>query len=73
MIYLTRLNGEVLAVNCELIEFIESTPDTVVSMTTGKKLVVTESIDEIIDRIIKYKLKAFNSCYNCKELQRNEV
>ncbi len=61
MIYITRLNGENYVVNSDLIEFIEANPDTVISMTTGKKIVVSESIDEIIDKIIQYKMKIFNN------------
>jgi Uncharacterized protein, possibly involved in motility len=37
MIYVTRLNNEEFIINAELIEFIEKTPDTVISLTTGKK------------------------------------
>lgn len=55
MIKLTRLNGKEFVLNIDLIEFIESTPDTVISTTTGKKLVVTESVDEIIERIVEFR------------------
>lgn len=57
MIYVTRINHDVFVLNCELIETIEETPDTVITLTTGKKIVVAESIDEIIDKIIQYKRK----------------
>lgn len=55
MIRLTKLNRTSFVLNCELIETIESTPDTVISTTSGKKFVVTESIDEIVDKVIQYK------------------
>lgn len=55
MIKLTRLNGKEFVLNIDLIEFIESTPDTVISTTTGKKIVVTESVDDIIDRIVEFR------------------
>ena len=55
MIAVTRLNGEQFVVNAELVELVESTPDTIVSLTTGKKYMVKETIDEIIDRIIQYR------------------
>ncbi len=61
MIYLTRLNGEVLAVNVELIELMEATPDTVVTLTTGRKLVVKESVAQIAARIIKLKRAIFTT------------
>jgi len=55
MITVSRLNGVELVVNAELIEFVEATPDTVITLTTGKKLVVRESVNEIIARVIAYK------------------
>ncbi len=55
MIKLTRLNGKEFVLNIDLIEFIESTPDTVISTTTGKKIVVIESVDEIIERIVDFR------------------
>jgi flagellar protein FlbD len=58
MIGLTRLNGRPLVVNAELIETVESTPDTVVSLITGKKLLVLESPDEVIERVMHYRRKA---------------
>jgi flagellar protein FlbD len=51
MIHLTRLNHSHVVLNCDLIEQIETTPDTVVSMTTGQKIMVLESIEEIIHRV----------------------
>ncbi|MCS6801702.1 MAG: flagellar FlbD family protein [Chloroflexota bacterium] len=52
MIKLTRLDGSHIYVNAELIEFLEETPDTVVSLTTGRKLVVRETADDVSERII---------------------
>jgi len=57
MIKLTRLNGKDFVLNCELIETLESTPDTVISTVSGNKYVVTDSIDEIIEKIRIYKSK----------------
>ena len=61
MVKLTRLNDQEFYVNSDLIEFIESTPDTIISLTTGKKLIVKETLDEIIDLIIEYKSKALRN------------
>jgi flagellar protein FlbD len=58
MIGLTRLNGRPVVLNAELIETVESTPDTVVSLTSGKKFVVLESPDEVIERVVQYRRKA---------------
>ncbi|MGI5921883.1 MAG: flagellar FlbD family protein [Syntrophomonadaceae bacterium] len=55
MIYLTRLNGNKLMLNIDLIELMEETPDTVITLTTGKKLVVQENTRCIRDKIIKYR------------------
>ncbi len=55
MIRLTKLNRSSFVLNCELIETIESTPDTVISTTNGKKYVVAEGIDEVVDKVIQYK------------------
>ncbi|HHT63655.1 MAG: flagellar FlbD family protein [Bacillota bacterium] len=57
MIYLTRLNGKQLVLNSDLIEIMEDTPDTVLTLTNERKYVVRESLDEIIERIIEYKKK----------------
>lgn len=60
MIKLKRLNGKEFVVNCEMIEFVESTPDTVVTLGSGNKIVVRDTIDEVIDKVIQYK-KSINA------------
>jgi len=55
MIQLTRLNHASTVINCELIEHIDSTPDTVVSMTTGQKVTVLEPVEEVVRRVIEYR------------------
>lgn len=57
MIKVTRLNGKEYFINFDLIETIEETPDTVITLRDGKKYVVLETTDEIIDRIIEFKRK----------------
>ena len=52
MIRLTRLNRVPLVLNSDLIEHVEATPDTVIALTTGQKIVVLESPEEIIRRIV---------------------
>jgi flagellar protein FlbD len=63
MIKATRLNGKEFYINTDLIEFVESTPDTVITMTTGKKVVVQENVDEIINRIYDYKRRILKGAY----------
>ena len=55
MIRLTRLNHARLVVNCDLIEHIEMTPDTVISMTSGQRITVLETDDEVIARVIDFR------------------
>ncbi|MCX7715730.1 MAG: flagellar FlbD family protein [Clostridia bacterium] len=59
MISVTRLNNEEFFVNPDLIEFMEETPNTVISLSTGKKIVVSESAEVVIEKIIAYKRKIF--------------
>lgn len=55
MIKVKRLNDKEFVVNGELIMYIEKTPDTVITLTTGQKIVVRETVDEVIDKVIEYK------------------
>lgn len=55
MIQLTRLNSHPLAVNSDLIKFIEQAPDTVITLVTGEKLLVRESAEEILNRIVEFR------------------
>lgn len=59
MIDVTRLNGTELTINCDLIELIEETPDTVITFTTGTKIIVRENTEEIKKRILTYKRSIF--------------
>lgn len=55
MIKVTRLNGSELVINAELIQTIEATPDTVLSLTTDQKYVVREDVEEVVSRVVAYK------------------
>lgn len=57
MITVTRINGQPITLNAEMIEFVESTPDTIVTMANGKKIIIKEPVQEVIDRVIVYKKK----------------
>lgn len=54
MIALTRLNNSPLVLNAELIKFVESTPDTMITLTTGDRIIVKESSQEVIRRTVEY-------------------
>lgn len=55
MIRITRLNHAPLVLNSDLIEHIETTPDTVISLTNGQKFVVLETADELVRRVIEFR------------------
>ncbi len=55
MIKVSRLDGSSLVINVDLIESVESIPETIVCLTTGKKIMVKETIDEIIERVVQFK------------------
>ena len=55
MIALRRLNGQEFVLNADYIESAESTPDTILTLTTGKKIVVKNPIDDVVRKVVKYK------------------
>jgi flagellar protein FlbD len=55
MIQLTRLNSNPLAVNSDLIKFVEQAPDTVITLVTGEKIVVRESAQEVLNRVVEFR------------------
>ncbi|HUB20537.1 MAG TPA: flagellar FlbD family protein [Acidobacteriaceae bacterium] len=55
MIRLTRLNGSPLVVNSDLIKFAESSPDTMLTLLNGEKIVVLETCEEVVQRTIAYR------------------
>ena len=55
MIELTRLNGERFIVNADLIQYVETLPDTYVTLTNGHRLVVRESTEEVVARAVEYQ------------------
>jgi len=55
VIMLTCLNGQPMTVNSDLIKLIEASPDTVITLITGEKLVVREKADDIVSRIISFR------------------
>ena len=60
MIEITRLNGSKITVNADLIETVEETPDTLISLTSSKKLMVQESCKEVRALVIEYKRQVFS-------------
>lgn len=55
MIRLTRLGGEPFVLNADLIEYVEARPDTFITLTTRERIVVAESMDEVLRRAVAYQ------------------
>ena len=55
MVYVTRLNHTTIVLNSDLIEHIEGTPDTLISMSNGQRLMVLESAEEIVNRVVEFR------------------
>ena len=61
MIRLTRLNNQQITLNSDLIKFIESKPDTVITLVNGDKLIVHETVEEVIGRVIEFRRSLFGA------------
>lgn len=69
MIVLTKINKAQIAVNSDLIQYIEETPDTVITMTNNEKVVVHESMKDIIHKVVHYRRQInglINAEYECQ-------
>jgi flagellar protein FlbD len=70
MIRLTRLNRAPMVLNSDLIEHLDETPDTVITLTTGQILRVRESADEVVERIVAFRRRIFE--YREEPTARNQ-
>lgn len=61
MIRLSRLNGKSFVLNCDLIQTLESTPDTVITLRDGEKLMVREPVDEVIRLAVEFRKRLFEN------------
>ncbi|ABV34375.1 MULTISPECIES: flagellar FlbD family protein [Pseudothermotoga] len=59
MIWLTHLRGKQFVLNAEMIESIEALPDTTITLFNGRKYIVLEKIEEVVEKVIEYKRKAY--------------
>jgi uncharacterized protein YlzI (FlbEa/FlbD family) len=79
MIQLTRLNGQPLIVNSDLIKLIENAPDTVISLVNGEKIVVREAGEQILQRIVEFRRRVLDglelncSAWTAKKLKSSEA
>ncbi len=60
MIKLQKLNGTLVVVNAELIESIESAPDTVINLATGNRFLVKDPVDAVIAKVVEYKKQVYS-------------
>jgi flagellar protein FlbD len=60
MIQVKRLNGHEVSINAELVETVEASPDTVITLVTGNKFIVRDSLKDVIDKITEYKKKVLS-------------
>jgi len=68
MVTVTRLNGSELVINAELIETLEATPDTIITLVNGKKFVAREPVADVIQLVIDYRRRTLqNLVYNREE------
>ena len=63
MIELTRLNGQGMVVNCDLIKYVESSPDTMLTLIHGEKIVVSEPCEEVVRRISAYRIALLTNVF----------
>ncbi len=63
MIDLTRLNNQPLSLNADLIKYVEQAPDTVITLVTGEKLVVRESLREVVRRVVAFRRALLTDLY----------
>jgi flagellar protein FlbD len=63
MIELTRLNGQKLFVNCDLLKYAEASPDTVLTLVTGDKLVVRESCAEVVAQAVAFRARVLGEAW----------
>lgn len=70
MIWVTRLDGTRMMVNAELVETLEATPDTVLTLTNGRKLLVLESVEEVASRVVEYRQQVYGRRRPSKGVRR---
>lgn len=59
MIEVSRMNGKKFRLNCELIKTIEATPDTIVTLISGEKLMIRESVDDVVASTVNYRKRLY--------------
>ncbi|GAB3601078.1 hypothetical protein GCM10027586_03750 [Kineococcus gypseus] len=73
MILVTRLNGSVFAVNPDLIQRVDATPDTVLTLVDGAKFVVTEPLTEVVERVMAFRARVVATAHALEETGTADV
>ena len=55
MIKVRKINGEEIVINAELIETVEARPDTTISLATGNKIIVKDTVSEVVEKVLEYR------------------
>lgn len=72
MIELTRIDGRCIVINADEIETVETSHDSTVGLKTGRKIIIKESADEIIRKVIEFKQKCFEKVLVSPDVKRIE-
>lgn len=67
MITLTKLNGKEFILNCDLIETVLGNPDTVITLTNGRKMIVKETPGEVTDKVLEFRRKIFAGLFSTQK------
>jgi flagellar protein FlbD len=67
MIQLTRLNNHPLVVNSDLIKFVEQAPDTVITLVNGDKIVVRETAQDVLERVVQFRRSVLQGIMLCSD------
>jgi len=67
MIPVTRLNGQEVYINSDLILFLESSPETILTLQNGKKVTVKETIPQVIDKVVEFKSRILPKIFDGKQ------
>lgn len=73
MIEVTRLNGKSFVLNCELIKFVEATPDTVITLTSGEKFMVKESVDAVVESTLNFRRKFYQNIFSMEHIKTSKT
>lgn len=72
MIKLTTMDNKIIIINVNLIEKVESVPETVITLNSGKKVIVKESMDEVINKSVQFHKSVLKGLYSADEVSKNE-